>query len=453
MRTWIIAVWDALRSSFWFVPAVLTVLSLGLGILLPVLDARIEDLSTPPLSWFETTSDASRTTLGAMASALITVTSVVFSVTMVTFSLTTSQFGSRLLRTFSENNISQLTLGVFLATSVYCLLVLRSVRTVEGEIFVPHLSTAFGVIASLASLVLLIVFFHQVAEAIQVQTVVRTVSHDLQYAIESIFPEVLGEGEGVDRPYGEDDPAERFTGTPAGLLRSRLEGYLQGVDTATLKSLALKQDCAFRLRAKPGDFLAEGLPLAEVLPLERFSEELEQALNDAMVVGSRRTPRQDVECAIRELVEVGVRALSPGINDPYTALTCIDYLSANLRRLARRKIPSGYHYSNDGRLLLSIPPTAFRDALDTAFLQLRQYGAAWPAVLVRLLEGLTIIAEGTCRAIDQQELLRHAEMIVRAAETHVREPNDVEDVRQAERRLRKLLGKECPPPVEEVSQE
>lgn len=444
MKSWLIAVWDSWRSSFWFTPALLTIVAVVLGIVLPVLDAHVHPQGRALVSWIQTTSSAARATLGALTGTLITVTSVIFSVTMVTLSLTTSQFGSRLLRTFSENEITQFTLGTFLGTSVYCLLVLRSVRTVEGQEFVPHISTAFGVGASILSVVLFIAFIHHVANSIQAQSVVRSVAHDLDLAIEYLYPNKLDDDDDfVDRPLGEVDPAGLFDDVSSVTVIAETDGYLQAVDVPSLRSLAERHELVIRLAVRPGDFVARGAPIAELMhrnPPQNDGADFSEPVNDLFVVGHRRTPRQDVECAVQELVEVAVRALSPGINDPFTALSCIDYLLASLRRFASRKIPSSYVYDADGNLRLILRPITFPDLLDSGLNQIRHFGAQQPAILSRLLDRLCVLAGGVRRPSDRDAVRRHAGMIMRAAEHGLPESNDVEAVRQRYERLLQLVG-------------
>lgn len=439
MNATLTAIWDSLRSSFWFVPSLMLTFGVALGLVMPWVDTQLSLLDDWPWPWLETTGEASRATLAAMAGALMTVTGVVFSVTMVTLSLTTSQFGSRLVRSFSEHNISQFALGTFLSTSVYCLLVLKSVRTVSGSEFAPHLSTAIGVVASICSLILLIAFIHATNHSIQAQSVVRAVAQDLQSAIDWLFPEPLEDGDQPDRPAGDVDPGQLFDRMHATSIRCTSEGYLQGFDAHGLCQLAKEQNTAIRMLARPGDFISCGTVIAEFQSAEVNPEELSDRFNGQLIVGIRRTPRQDLECAILELVEVAVRALSPGINDPFTAVAVIDYLSASLRKLAGRKTPSSYRFDEDGSLRLIIIPTTFTEVFETAFRQIRQYGCSSPAILIRLLEAFANIAEATPRKKDREMIQRHGKMVLRAGKENVSEPFDLEAIEERYERLQSKL--------------
>jgi len=207
------------------------------------------------------------------------------------------------------------------------------------------------------------------------------------------------------------------------VVRSTKEGYIQAIDGERMMQVAGDRDVVLRLRLRPGNFIGIDAPLADVWKtvdsvVEDISvDDLTEVINDTVIVGMRRTPRQDVECAIDELVEVAVRALSPGINDPFTAMNCIDRLGASLGRLAERELPSPYRCETDGRLRVITRPVAFADVLDAAFNQIRQYGRDSVAVTIRLLEALASIAEHVQRDVDRDAVRLHAALIANAAES------------------------------------
>ena len=176
MKTWLAATWDSLRRGFWFVPTLLTLLALASAALLPIVDAALDIEKQTYFAWLATTASAARATLASLVGALVTIAGVVFSITMVTLSLTASQFGSRLLRTFMNQNVTQVTLGAFLGTSIYCLVILKALPSGEGDAHVPHLSVALGMALAVTCLGLLIFFIHNIAGSIQAQDVVRTVA-------------------------------------------------------------------------------------------------------------------------------------------------------------------------------------------------------------------------------------------------------------------------------------
>lgn len=451
MKTYLLNLWDAARASYWFVPTVFATAAVLLSFLLPQVDAAVNASGTDLPDSILTTTAAARATLSALVGAMVAVTGTVFSITIVTLSLTSQQFGPRLLRRFMYDLPTQMTLGVFLATAVYSLLLLRVVESRHDGPAAPHLSVIVAVVLGVLSMGMLIWFIHHVAVLIQAPHVVAAVADDLDRAIVRLYPEKIGEppddeehqAEQAERQEGQlgDDPL---------VLHSTHEGYIQAIDGEGLMEMARKHDLVLRLIARPGDFIAADLPLAEVWPPsgsaasadseddESREDELKKRFNEAVLVGIRRTPRQDVECAIEELVEVAVRSLSPGVNDPFTAINCIDRLSASLGDLAERRIPSAYRHDSEGRLRIIARPVSFPAVLEAAFNQIRQYGRDSVAVTIRLLEALTSIARRARCERDRSAILHHGQMIAEQAESQPQE-YDRREIAERHQRLKKVV--------------
>ncbi len=446
MKTWLFNVWDTWRSSYWFVPTWFAMGAVFLSLTVPLLDAAIAKSGWSLPEWIRTTTPAARATLSAMAGAMVAVTGTVFSITIVTLSLASQQFGPRLLRRFMYDLPTQITLGVLLSTSLYCLLVLRIVEHDEGGPAAPHFSVLLAVIFSVLSMAMLIMFIHHVAMLIQAPHVVAAVAGDLDDAIDRLFPEQIGDAAG-DEPRKNDEGRDQATrpGENGLVVRSTGDGYIQAIDEDGLMQFACERDLLLRLHSRPGNFIATGSPLADVCTFgEPFAEDsnaddLTATLNGTVILGIRRTPRQEVECAIEELVEVAVRALSPGINDPFTAMNCIDRLGAALGRLSERKLPTAYRCDDEGCLRMIVHPVSFANALDAAFNPIRQYGHNSVAVTIRLLEALASVAEHVQRDEDRDVVKLHAEMISRHTQSFSEEHDQVA-VRQRLQRVYRLLG-------------
>lgn len=271
-------------------------------------------------------------------------------------------------------------------------------------------------------------------------------TRDLDDAIARLFPEEIGDAvddEQRNNDHGRDQAARLGENYP--VVRSTQDGYIQAIDMDSLMRMACERDLLLRLRSRPGNFIASGSPLADVWTCGEPSAEdsnagdLTATLNDTVIVGIRRTPRQDVECAIEELVEIAVRALSPGINDPFTAMNCIDRLGAALGRLSERKLPTAYRCDDEGSLRLIVRTVSFANALDAAFSQIRQYGHNSVAVTIRLLEALTSVAEHVQRDEDRYVVKLHAEMVSRHAESFSEE-HDKGEIFERLQRVYSLLG-------------
>jgi uncharacterized membrane protein len=434
MKTWLLNLWDRLRNGLWFVPAVgLVAAIVGAAVMLYV-DELVRIETVPGLGWATTTGPSARAMLAALAGGLVTVTGVVFSVTMLTLAQTSSMFGSRLLRSFLNHNISQATLALFLGTSVYCFIVLRSIQEVaEGTLFAPHLSLMVGLLAGLASLAMFVWFIHHVAVSIQAQNVVRNVAYELEEAVKRLFPEKIGK-----KPEdAQEAVADLFHARELpSLLESCHDGYIQAINGALLLDVAGAHDLRIRLLARPGDFICVGMPIAR---LNRDPGDLADEINECFLVGAHRTPRQDAACAVFELVEVAVRALSPGINDPHTAIACIDYLGASLVRAAERAFPSPVRCDDSGEPRLYAKPFQFSDLLNAAVDEIRQYGRDSASVTLRLVEMLTGVARRVTRASDRDAILRQAAMIERGAEAGLPEKYDRADLQERLRVLREVL--------------
>lgn len=425
LRNW----WEALRSTFWAVPAFMTLAAAALSFGLMALDAVLKDRMIQQLGWVWIGGpEAARDLLSTVAGSMITVGGVVFSITIVALSQASSQFGPRLLRSFMRDKGNQVVLGTFIATFVYCLLVLRTVRGDNNtEEFVPSLAISGGVALAVLSLGVLIYFIHHAATSLQVNHLITAVSRDLLDAIERLFPQKLGYG--TPDPPRQHDPAlpQRFQ-HQAHPVHATQSGYLQAIDNDGLMQLATTHDLRFHVYYHPGHFVVRGAELVTVWPGDAMSETLAHQVQDAFIVGAERTLTQDVEFAVEQLVEVAVRAISPGINDPFTAMTCIDRLGEALCHLAERVLPSPERYDENGTLRVVAYPVSFAGLTDAAFNQIRHYGRTSAAVTIRLLETLAVVAAHTSREDDCAVLRHHACLIARGAQEALPELWDRQEV-------------------------
>jgi uncharacterized membrane protein len=418
--------WDRLRSSFWFVPAAMACLAVALALSAVALDRSVTDDWLRQLGWsYSGGAEGASLLLGTVAGSMIAIAGTVFSMTLVALSLASSQLGPRLLRNFMRDTANQVVLGTFVATFVYCLLVLRTIRRVDEGAFVPHLSVSIGVVLAIVSVGVLIYFIHHLSVSIQADQVVARVGRELNNAIDKLFPGDLG------KPASEAPMASGEADLPAAFARDARpvgatgDGYLQLIDTGALMALACEEDLLLRLERRPGHYLVKGQTMVMVWPGHRVTEALVDKMNAAFVLGNKRTAFQDVEFSFHQLVEIAVRALSPGINDPFTAIACVDRLGSALCRLARRNMPSPFRFDDQGRLRLVAPGSSFEGILDLSFNQIRQNSRTNPAVAIRMLDAIAQIAGHVQSAHDAACLQRHAGMIVRGARDGVPEADDL----------------------------
>jgi uncharacterized membrane protein len=371
-------------------------IAIALSFALVNLDAWIGAETVRRIGWLYTFGpEGARATLSAIASSMITVAGLTFSITMLTLQLASSQFGPRLLRNFMRDRGNQVVLGTYLATFIYCLLVLRTVRGTEDSHFVPHIAVAGGVLLALASIAVLIYFIHHVANAIRIETVLEELAAETRAAIDSLYPEKMGRNAlttGQVEPMGaiptDFDNRVRPIPSPRG-------GYVQHVDTDALMKLAVEHNLVLRIEARPGRFAWDEQALLSVHPKEEISDEVADQLASAFVLGAERTPEQDLEFSVRRIVEIAQRALSPGINDPTTALYCIDRLGETFARLAERDIPSALRADENGRVRIITETTALEQLARPTFLAIARYGSADSDVSDKLLATLEALLKVT----------------------------------------------------------
>ena len=386
----------------------MTVLAAASGVLLTHIDRTIEDIP-PWMGWaYGGGADGARALLSAIAGSSITVVSVTFSVLVVALTVASQHFGPRLLNSFMRDSTSQLVLGTFTGSFAYCLVVLRSVQGDGGDrysVFVPHLAVTGGVILTLVSVAILIYYVHHVASSMQVSEITAHVAHELERSIERVYPEAIGEGA------EEVSPAIPAPPPSAVEVCADQSGYLQEIDSEAVVDAARRADATVWMIARPGDFIIAGRAIAAVVSPRPDAERLHEELRSACVFGNDRTSRQDVSFAAQQLVEVALRALSPGVNEPFTALTCVDRLGQGLAHLARRQIPSALRLDGDGRLRVVAIPRRFSELLNEAVEPIVLHAGRTPQVLRRLQAVLDILAEIARRPEDREAIVRMSKRV------------------------------------------
>ncbi len=420
--------WEALRTTFWVVPTLLIIAAALLFVVTFEVDlaAYHNHLSLP---WWVKTggADAGRQVLIAIAAAIITTIGVVFSITILALTLASQQFGPRMLRNFIRDPGNQLTLGVFVGTFVYSVLVLGSISSLPGGDFVPHLSITVAEGLLLVDVAVLVYFIHHIAKSIQLPEVIAGIARDLDRAIDAEFPEHQG-AMGSERSSAVTADLLEALRIRGAEVTAKQSGYLQFVSYGQLIDIAEDLDAVIRLAHRPGHFIVANRPLARVWPAGAAGQ-VAAALDKAHVTGPHRTLTQDPVFAIDQLVEIAIRALSAAVNDTFTALTCIDWLSAGLSEISARSLDEGVYRGRSGKIRLIEFDPSYGRMVNRAFDKIRQAGRAMPAVIIRMIDSLAHIAENTTGDGQRAVLARQAEMILRGAEAEVPEPNDMADIR------------------------
>lgn len=401
MRSW--SWWDRLWAPFWAVPLAATVASLALGVLLPA----AEGSSSAQLPFvFPGGPDGARSVLGTIAGAMISVTGLVFSLTMVVLQLASSQFTPRLLGTFLQSRLTQATLGSFIASFVFSLTVLRSVRgDATGDAFVPQLSVTTAYLLVLASVALFLAFIHHITTSIQVSHVIARVGDDTLGLVEELYPE----------PEPGDAGGPSWSPTPGlspqDLAATGRHGHLISVDGPALVALAREADVVVVVSLHVGAFVLPGQPLAQCWG-GRLDDQQAERLRQALTVGTERTLLQDPGFGIRQLVDIAERALSPGVNDPTTAVQAINELHRVLRTLVQRTAPSPYLVDADGAVRVVHPAPDVSSLLALAVEEIAHYGKGSVQVPRRLLVMLDDLA--TCALPQHRPSLAQVEGLLKA---------------------------------------
>ncbi|HEX6141387.1 MAG TPA: DUF2254 domain-containing protein [Geminicoccaceae bacterium] len=428
MRATLILNLRTLGAKYWVIPGLMALAAIVLAILMVTLDRILGDRWFAHLPWmYGNEPSGARAVLSTIAGSMITVAGVTFSITIAALATTAATYGPRLISNFMQDRGNQITLGTFIATFLFCLLVLRTVRSADESLssFVPHLAIIVALVLALASLAVLIYFIHHVPESIHVSNIVARVGRDLGQQIEDLFPDQLGEAGGAGDPAPERRPPHAVP------VRAREDGYIKYVDAKRLMQLASEHDLRLHLDHRPGDFVRAERDLVWVEAPVRADQEVLDRIHATFVIGGFRSQEQDILYLVNRLVEVAARALSPGMNDLFTATNAIDWLGGGLASLARRDMPADQRRDADGRLRIVARSRTFEDVASAIFDQLRPYVAGDRNAALHLMRTLAGVAEATADRERRAVLLSHAKALRLAVVDALDHPRDVEQIEGA----------------------
>ncbi len=389
---------DILRASLWLVPALMGMTAVAIAIGLLTLGTGIPDSMAAYWLLYSGKPEVARELLSALLSGMITMTSLVVSITMVVLTLAAGQIGPRLIQNFIRDRVTQVVLGLFLSDILYLLVVLRNIDGSDDG-GVPHLAVSAGTMLTVLCLFTLLFYVHKLARSIIYDTVVSSVASDLRRTVQRLLPE---KDAVPPRPAPCDEAAWIELGR---------DGYVQTVDLDALVETARRADAVVRLEVRPGHFVIAAGRHVAVHPAEACSADVRERVCAAFIIGSERTPSQDLEYGIHQLVEIATRALSPGLNDIFTALAVIDNLSASLGHIFGRGLEPSVLCDQDGAVRVVRTVADRRGIIGAAFDQIRQAGAAHPAVLIRLLDAIGRVAPCATSADIREPLLAQMDMI------------------------------------------
>ena len=408
--------WDRLMVSFWFAPAFMALGAVLLAWAMYWLDSRVPNAALQGSRFvLAGTPGELRSALLSMAGTVLATAGVVFTLLTLPLSTVAAQYGSRLLRVFLGDRTTQFVLGMFVGTFVYCIAAALSIPPVDVEPEAPQLTATLGVYLMLATFATLILLVQHISTMLQAPNIAAAAGAELRDAVRATITEEDTSGD--DGKSGSETHLNA-QGIPAALaetegypVRVRSTGYIQFIDPDIMLTLALEKNLVIRLLHKPGHYVQSGAVVALIWPAERVDERLDKLMRRAFQVGNGRTPTQDLEYAVNQLTEMAVRAMSPAINDPFTAMTCLDHMGDGLAKFIRQGERGAHYYDRDGRLRLVLEPVAFDALLSAAFDMLRHASCDNASVLLHMLAVIDAIGQETKAPEARQLLLRHVGLI------------------------------------------
>lgn len=426
--------WNELKSSFWFIPVLIITISVPAAMGFVYLDGTI-NLSQDGLKrfFFVSSADSARSILTTISGAMIGVAGTVFSVTLVALTLASSQFGPRLIKNFMYVRLNQVVLGSYVSTYLYCLIVLNSIKDMDGFTFIPSMSIFLAIIIAVVNIILLIVFIHQIAMSIQANKVISDIHEFVSSQVKTLFPDELGEESDAKNSIQADtikSQSETIT-----YIKSTKSGYLQYIDSESLLDIMMTENSLLELNVKPGDYIVKNIEIGKIYHNRKTDEKKLANVSSHLIIGKSRTSQQDFEFSIHQMVEIASRALSTGVNDPYTAIACIDNLTAIMSDLAQINFPSKYRFDKEKELRVIAMTLSFEGVLDAAFNQIRQFSAGSSAVIIRLMEALLTISQFTKSEENKNAVIKHAKMVLNVGKESIIEENDYEDLLERSKKL------------------
>lgn len=412
------AIWtyvlDYLRNALWVVPALLILgaVALAYGALSGHWELRD---GGGEVWWYHSGSAADASALlETLLSSMISMTALVVSIMVVVLTLAANQLGPRLIWTFASNRRTQVALGVFIATITYLLLILRSIDTRLAESQVPHLGVTLGSALSLTCIGVLLFFVHHLTRSIIADAVIRQVGNNLDKTIAKL-------------PAAAPDDGDKQTPVPTDSKPMNLSrgGYVQVVKYDRLARCAAASGAVLYLEFRAGDYLLPQEKRLHVAPAGALSDSLATKIDEAVILGSERTSPQDIEFGFRQLVEIGLRALSPGVNDPFTAIAVIHRLAHALALMLERPPLPRTVRDADGVIRVHSRPPAIADLAGVAFNQLRHAAEGRADVLTEILWALAGLRAHAQTGEHRRALDGQTEATIAAARRGVHDPGEL----------------------------
>ena len=428
IKSWVTQTSINIRYSYWFIPSLMAIGAIILAATLVAIDLYYLNEIPKSLQWlFSSKPEGARAILSTVAGSTITVAGVVFSMTIMSVSHATSNYGSRLLLKFLKDRYNQITLGTFTATFIYCLLVLRTVSNGGGADavgFVPHLALLGAIVLALASVMVLIAFIHHVPDTIYIGNVAAERGQELSHRLSTVFKNHNGD---ANKPYDFENNSNVISS-----LSSHKTGYVQTLEIEGLVDFCCKHSMQLQMLKEPGDFTIKGETIAHYIREPKCDLKTPaDSLLKYIGIGGERTPAQDLRFLIEELQQISIRALSPGINDPYTAITCIDWLSACVGAAMDSGARPIRHYDSDDTLRVVIPEFNFERLCNIVFNDLRPHVSCDLICTISMASLFLRLNESNNDSSNHLVLQRHQQEFFNTSLQFFKHDNDQDKIRSA----------------------
>jgi uncharacterized membrane protein len=400
-----------LRGGFLVRPLIIALILGMAGAILSFAEEHVPALNAwIPEVLFPANQDpqVAQTILAGIASSIMTVVSIIFAILLMTLTLASTQFSPRILVSFVRDRSTQWTLGIFLGTFCFCMAALPAVRSLPHP-FVPVATIMTAMMLAVLCVGWLIFFINHISQSISVNHIVDRIARETEIVIDDLMPHPRSASEQPENAAPFREARERF-------IVSRRSGYIRFVDVSYLVECAKTFGVQIILERRVGHFVPAGAPIMRILEAGRVTPERETRLLSAFDIGPARTMQQDLEFGIIQIVDVALRAISPAVNDPSTAISCIDQLSRIFIRVASRTPPRTYLHGPPHVLRVVVPWIGFEGLLDTAFEQIRHYSKSDIAVSLRLIRAFDDIAGIGLPTQELQSLVHRAQRVVDGCE-------------------------------------
>ena len=407
--------WEQFKLSIWLIPLSMSISALILAILTLELDYRFGSFTTEHFKLLRIDAQGARQLVSVISGAMMTITGVVFSISIVTLALASNQFGPKILRNYLRDTGNKIVLGLFVSTFIYGLMILASIDTGQGG-FVPLWSVLTCIVLTMLSIGALIYYIHNISTAIQADHIIALIGEELNEAIDKSLVEFDTE-DSTSQTIEQENRDLNWKDKPAIKLYSAHSGYIQTIDYQGLVACATDYEAFISIKKRAGHFIIKGASIGEIYRQgEEKGNDTEQEIDMDLIFknvlfGRQRTPIQDIEFSITQLLQIALRALSPGINDSMTGITCINWLGSSLGRMAQCSFPGANFVDESGRLRVESKNFSFKGAVDAVFDPLRQCARNNEMVAIHLLDTLYQILDSCRHAPYHKTLLSQAEMI------------------------------------------